>query len=138
MTEIYPIARVWSGHIPAAEAEGFHRHLLATGVAEVQAVEGNLGAIVLRRAEGGRVRFTLLTVWSDVEAVRRYSGSDINAAKLYPGDDRFGLEPDLRAAQHEILYPAHFHVTSTCTATGSDPVSGPDARELPPPPEEQP
>jgi hypothetical protein len=29
MTGGYPIARVWSGHVPAAEADGFHRHLLA-------------------------------------------------------------------------------------------------------------
>jgi imidazolonepropionase-like amidohydrolase len=35
----YPIARVWSGHVPAAEADGFHRHLLATGVADVRAVD---------------------------------------------------------------------------------------------------
>jgi hypothetical protein len=124
MMDSCPIARVWSGHVPAAEAEGFHQHLLATGVAEVRAVEGNLGAIVLRRTEGGRVRFTLLTVWSDADAVRRYAGDDIDAARLYPGDDRFGLVPERRAAQHDILYPAHIRVASA--TRGGRPDSPPE------------
>ena len=105
----HPIARVWSGHVPSAQAEGFHRHLLATGVAEAHAVEGNLGASVLRRTEGDRVRFTLLTIWSDAEAVRRFAGDDVDAARLYPGDDRFGLMPEHRATLHDIVQPERIH-----------------------------
>jgi hypothetical protein len=40
--EHYMILRSWHGIVPIEKAESFKRHLLATGVADVKAISGNL------------------------------------------------------------------------------------------------
>jgi hypothetical protein len=97
------IVREWSGHVPADQADGFHEHLLRTGIAEAQATEGFVDSILLRRADGDRIRFTLLTQWVDMEAVRRYAGKDADAARVFPGDERFGLVPDRTVTHRQAL-----------------------------------
>jgi heme-degrading monooxygenase HmoA len=97
------IAREWSGTVPTERAAGFHEHLLATGIAEAETIDGFLGATVLRRDEGGRARFTLVTCWVDESAVRHFAGTDDDTARLYPGDEQFGLLPDRTATHHKVM-----------------------------------
>lgn len=83
------IVREWSGHVPADQADGFHEYLLRTGIAEAQATERFVDSILLRRADGDRIRFTLLTQWVDMEAVRRYAGEGwVYQARQQPSDLR--------------------------------------------------
>ena len=100
----HPVVRMWSGHVPSDRADAFREHLIANAVSEIQEIEGFLEATVLRRAEGDRARFTLLTTWTDYEAVRRFAGDDTQTARTYPGDEQFDLIADLDATHHELNY----------------------------------
>lgn len=99
-----PIVRVWSGHVPADQAEPFHEYLLANAVAEMRDIEGFREATVLHRADGDRVHITLMTTWADAEAIRRYAGAETGAARSYPDDERFGLVPDAHVDHFELAY----------------------------------
>jgi|CZCA01.1.fsa_nt_gi hypothetical protein len=96
-----PIARIWNGHVPLARQNSFLDHLRATGVADASRVEGYLGSLVLRRVDGERSWFTLLTFWRDEAAVRGFAPD--TTAVLYPGDAAFDLIPDGIATQSEIV-----------------------------------
>jgi heme-degrading monooxygenase HmoA len=89
------IARIWRCRVPRNHAAGFEAHLAATGVAESAALEGHLGAQILRSdTTGPDVEFRLITYWSSWDAIRRFAGEDVDKAVLYPGDEQYELVPD--------------------------------------------
>jgi heme-degrading monooxygenase HmoA len=103
MTPPHTIARIWSGRVPPEASERFVVHLAATGIAHAETVAGFRGALVLRRVEGDRVRFILVTFWRDQEAVRRFAGPDPDVAVRYSGDEQLALDPDEGALHYEVV-----------------------------------
>lgn len=89
------IARTWTGSVPADQADRFHEHLLATGVAEAEATDGYIDATILRGDAGDRVRFTLITCWADLAAARRFAGTDDDTARLYPATSGSAWHPTI-------------------------------------------
>lgn len=96
------IVRTWSGRVPLAHADLFHAHLLATGVADYRAQPGCHEVRLWRADEGAIARFTLVSIWSDMDAIRTYAGDEPEVAVLYPDDERFELVPD-RVVEHHAL-----------------------------------
>ena len=98
------VVRVWRGRVPLAHACAFHRHLIATGLHDAEALPGNLGALLLRRDEPRFASFTLLTLWENEAAIHQFvSGDDLEQARLYPGDEAFELVPDLQVQHHQVV-----------------------------------
>lgn len=97
------IARSWSGRVPLVHARDFHRHLLATGVADYRRTPGCFDVQLWRRDVDHWSTFLLLSVWSDLDAIRAYAGDAYETAVLYPGDDAFGLVPDRFVTHYEVL-----------------------------------
>lgn len=97
------IARIWHGITPAEKADDYHAFLQKTGIKDYQATEGNRGVIVMRRIEGDRAHFTLLTLWESEEAIRKFTGDDIEVARYYPEDADFLLEFEKHVMHHEVL-----------------------------------
>ncbi|MGH9230717.1 MAG: hypothetical protein ACRD07_18645 [Acidimicrobiales bacterium] len=44
---------------------------------------------MLQRHEGDRTEIIALSLWDSVEAIRAFAGDDIDAAVLYPEDERY-------------------------------------------------
>lgn len=91
------IARSWDGVTPAAQADEYADYVRRTGVTDLAATDGNLGVYLLRRREGGRARFRVLSLWDSMEGIRRFAGDDAERARYYPEDARFllALEPNV-------------------------------------------
>lgn len=96
------IVRHWHGVTMAPDAEAYTRYLDRTGVADYQAVPGNRGVIVLRRIEGDRAHFDILSFWDSLEAVRAFAGDDVTRARYYPEDDAYLLEREPSVTHHEV------------------------------------
>jgi len=92
------IARLWHGRTQAARADEYFEYLRRTGLEEYSKTEGNRGVYVLRRIEGDRADFILVSLWDSLDAIRRFSGPDIEKAVYYPEDRDFleELEPNVR------------------------------------------
>jgi heme-degrading monooxygenase HmoA len=86
------IARVWSGAVRTADADEYADYIRATGFAEYGQTPGNRGAWLLRRDADGRTEFVTLSLWDSVEAIRAFAGEDIEAAVLYPEDERYLID----------------------------------------------
>ena len=91
------IARSWDGVTPAAQADEYADYVQRTGITDLVATDGNLGVYLLRRREGDRARFRVLSLWESMEGIRRFAGDDPEKARYYPEDRRFllALEPNV-------------------------------------------
>jgi heme-degrading monooxygenase HmoA len=83
------IARIWRGVVRLDDADVYADYIRATGFAEYAETPGNRGAWMLRRDTGDRTEFLTLSLWDSADAIRAFAGDDIEAAVLYPEDERY-------------------------------------------------
>jgi heme-degrading monooxygenase HmoA len=100
------IVRAWHGETPATKADGYAAYLDRTGVPDYRATPGNRGVEVLRRVEGDRAHFLVITYWDSWAAVAAFAGADVTRARYYPEDAAYlvALEPTVT---HYELVAAH-------------------------------
>jgi len=97
------IARIWHGVVPRAKADAFFEFLRRTGLKEYRATRGNRGVYTLRRHEGERTHFLLVSLWESFEAIRAFAGPDVERAVYYPEDREFLLEMEPSVVHYELL-----------------------------------
>lgn len=97
------IARTWHGVVPAAKADAYFEYLNKTGLPDYRATPGNLGVTVLRRVEGDKAHFLLVSYWESMDAIRAFAGDDVEKAHYYPEDTAFLLELEPNAYHYEVL-----------------------------------
>ena len=100
------IARTWAGATRAADADVYLDYLKATGLGAYGATPGNRGVLALRRIEGDRAEFLILSLWESEEAIRRFAGDDIGRAVFYPEDDRFLVAREEHVNHYEVAFRA--------------------------------
>jgi heme-degrading monooxygenase HmoA len=98
------IARTWAGATRAADADAYLDYLHATGLADYRGTPGNRGVLALRRIEGERAEFLLITLWESEDAIRGFAGDDIGRAVFYPEDDRFLVAREERVNHYEVVF----------------------------------
>lgn len=97
------IARAWHGAVPRAKADAYYRQLQRTGLKEYRATRGNRGVFVLRRDEGERTHYLLVSLWESFDAIRAFAGPDVDRAVYYPEDRDFLLEMEPSVRHYEVL-----------------------------------
>lgn len=97
------IARLWHGAVPEARGDAYLEYLERTGLPDYRATPGNRGVQVLRRTEGGRAHFLLITLWESWDAIRAFAGDDPERARYYPEDAEFLLELEPRVTHYEVV-----------------------------------
>ena len=99
------IARVWHGVVPLEKADGYGEYLADSdrGVRDYQRVPGNRGVCLLRRVDGDRFHFLLMSLWDSREAIEAYAGPDIDRAQYFPYDRDCLLEPEPSVVHYEVM-----------------------------------
>ena len=98
------IARSWRGVTAAHDADAYVDYLQQTGLTEFRQTEGNRGALALRRVDGERAEFVVLSLWESEVAIRRFAGENIEQAVFYPEDERFLIERDNVVTHYEVVF----------------------------------
>jgi len=96
------IARTWTGAVRRADADDYAEDIRETGFAEYGQTARNRGAWLLRRDEREQTQFIARSLWESADAIRAFVGDDIEAAVLYPVDERY-LIGDHAVAHYEIV-----------------------------------
>ena len=96
------IARIWRGATREADAEAYVEYLRGTGLKEYRETPGNKGAWVLWRVADGRAEFLTLSFWESKEAIRGFTGGDVEPAVFYPKDDRYLVERDTTVRHFQV------------------------------------
>jgi heme-degrading monooxygenase HmoA len=97
------IARTWRGAVRAEDADAYLDYLEATGLKEYRETPGNGGVFALRRIEGDRCEYLIVSLWDSLEAVKRFAGEEPERAVFYPEDDRFLVDRDLTSTHYEVV-----------------------------------
>ena len=95
-------ARVWRGATSAADGDAYAAYLADTGVRDYRKTPGNRGVLVLRQQADDRARFTVVSLWDSLDAIRAFAGDEPERAVFYPEDDRFLVERDLTVNHYEV------------------------------------
>jgi heme-degrading monooxygenase HmoA len=96
------IARTWTGTVRTTDADEYADYIRETGFAEYGQTPGNRGAWLLRRDHDGTTEFTTLSLWDTVDAIRAFAGDDIEAAVLYPEDERYLIDGGTQIRHYEV------------------------------------
>jgi heme-degrading monooxygenase HmoA len=97
------IARIWRGAVRTHDADEYARYIRDTGFAEYGRTEGNRGAWMLRRDEGGETEFITLSMWESRNSIEAFAGEDIEAAVLYPEDERYLIDGTSSVVHYEVV-----------------------------------
>ena len=97
------IARTWRGAVRAEDADAYLDYLEATGLKEYRETPGNRGVFALRRIDGDRCEYLIVSLWDSLDAVKRFAGEEPEKAVFYPEDDRFLVDRDLTPSHHEVV-----------------------------------
>jgi hypothetical protein len=65
------------GGVRAPDADVCTSSIQEAGLRAYRSAEGNRGVTVLRRIEGDRCEFLLITLWDSIEAVKAFAGDDV-------------------------------------------------------------
>ena len=98
------IARMWHGMAPEAVADEYQDYIYKTGIPGLKSTPGNLGVMILRRTENGRVHFLLTSFWESSEAILRFAGPDIEKARYYPDDEKYLMELEPTVTHYEVIF----------------------------------
>ena len=101
------ITRIWRGWTTDANAAAYE-HLLTgeifPGIAR-RKIEGYLGISLLRREQGAEVEFVTIMWFTNLAAVRAFSGSDYEVAVVPPKARALLSRFDERSAHYETVRP---------------------------------
>ena len=96
------IARIWRGRTLTAKADEYERYLNSSGIERIRATAGNLGVTVLRRADGEKTEFLVMSLWESIDAVKRFAGADYEKAVVLPRDREYLLEVEPNVLHYEV------------------------------------
>ena len=101
------ITRIWRGWTTeenAAAYEGLLIREIFPGIAK-RRIDGYLGISLLKRAQGSEVEFVTIMWFTNLEAVRAFSGSDYEVAVVPPKARALLSRFDERSAHYETVKP---------------------------------
>jgi heme-degrading monooxygenase HmoA len=98
------IARIWHGKTTIDKADAYmEEYFHKTGLPDYQAMEGNLGVLVLWQDEGEQAEFLMITLWESEGDIQKFAGDDINKARYYPEDHRYFATLEPNVAHFDVL-----------------------------------
>ena len=95
------VARIWHGRTLTSKADEYQRYLEASGVARILKTQGNHGVEVLRKADGPRTDFIVISYWESIDAVKRFAGADFEKAVIMDRDKEFLIEVEPNVVHYD-------------------------------------
>jgi heme-degrading monooxygenase HmoA len=98
------IVRTWHGRTSLSDADAYESFMKERAAPDYASVEGLKQLFFTRRDEGQIAHFLLVTVWDNMDAVKKFAGDDPAKAKYYPEDDRYLLEKEAHSLNHQVFF----------------------------------
>ncbi|HUM06732.1 MAG TPA: hypothetical protein VLT90_14795 [Terriglobales bacterium] len=96
------IARIWHGWTRPVDADAYETLLRDDMFPSIRQVAGSRGAYLLRRDANGEVEFVTITLFTSLDAVRRFAGTDYETAVLHPKAHDLLSRYDAKSEHYEI------------------------------------
>jgi hypothetical protein len=96
------IARMWHGWTKPQNADAYENLLRDHMFPSMRRIDGFVDACLLRRPAGEEVEFVTVTMFTSLEAVRRFAGEDYETAVLHPQAAGLLSRYDPKSVHYEI------------------------------------
>ena len=100
------IARVWRAWAQPEQASAYEQHFTTSVQAELRAVEGFVGAQLLRRQVGEEVESMAITTWTSMAIIHGFAGEDVERAVVAPEAQRILSRYEDRVTHYEVVFAA--------------------------------
>jgi heme-degrading monooxygenase HmoA len=97
------IARHWRGVAKRECADAYVDHLQSETFPQLVQLPGFHDASILRRDAPQGVEFLIVTVWTSLDAIRCFAGSDIESAVVPQKVQDMMIEYDRRTRHYEVV-----------------------------------
>ena len=99
------IVRLWRGEAATpAKARAYFEHVTGTVFPALKALAGHVDAWLLRREVGTKTEFLAMTLWTSLEAIKAFSGGDIDVAIVEPEGRAALSDFDGFARHYEVAF----------------------------------
>ena len=92
---------MWHGVTPASKADEYLEYLRQTGEDDCRKTERNRGVVVMHKIQEDKAHFLFLSFWESYDAIRKFSGENIERAVYYPKDKEYLLELEPNVTHYE-------------------------------------
>jgi heme-degrading monooxygenase HmoA len=96
------IARMWHGWTKPQNADAYEDLLRNEMFPSMRRIQGFEGAYLLRRVAGDEVEFVTVTLFTSLDAVRRFAGDNYETAVLHPQAAGLLSRYDAKSVHYEI------------------------------------
>jgi heme-degrading monooxygenase HmoA len=97
------ISRIWHGWTKPEDADTYERMLRDEVLPGIHRVGGYQGAYLLRRDSGNETEFVTITLFENLDAVRRFAGEDYSRAVIHEPARRLFTRFDERSVHYETV-----------------------------------
>jgi heme-degrading monooxygenase HmoA len=97
------IARVSCGWTRSWDADAYARYLIATTIPPCRGAPGNRAAYLLRRGDGDRTEFVIISLWDSLAVMRAFTGENGHQPPLPADDARFLIGGALTVMHYETI-----------------------------------
>jgi heme-degrading monooxygenase HmoA len=98
-----PIARIWRGHVRAADADAYQKLLDEAGVQKIRKIAGNAGVQMFRRDEGTTTEFVVISYWKTAADIKNFTGPDWEKVHPLAEDPKFLVPPAATVEHYEVV-----------------------------------
>ena len=98
------IARIWHGVVPVSKTDEYLDYIKKTGIPDYKKVSGNIEVFVLKRTEGDKSHFYVLSLWDSKESIVEFAGDDYEVAQYYPDDIKYLTEFEPFAKHYDVIF----------------------------------
>jgi len=98
------IARVWRGRTTTENADAYLDFLAGTIFPGLAKISGHCAAYVMRRPLEGGTEFVVTTLWSSMDAIRRFAGENPDAPVVEPRAHQLLEEYDDFVSHFDLVY----------------------------------
>jgi len=98
------IVRMWKARSTVEKTDDYVQHATKKVFPALRAIEGHLGAYLLRRAVDGAIELVVLTLWESMQAVRKFAGSEPQNAVVEPEARAVLTSFDQSVTHFEVVY----------------------------------
>lgn len=98
------IMRLWHGEVSLEKADAYEKFMIERAAPDYGSVEGLKKLYFQRRDEDSKAHFLLVTIWTSMDAIKKFAGENPELAKYYPEDDDFLLSKEKHSTMYDIFY----------------------------------
>ncbi len=98
------IMRLWHGEVSLEKADEYQQFMIDKAAPDYSSIDGLLNLSFQRKDDTDKAHFLLVTLWDNIESIKKFAGEQPDIAKYYLEDDNFLLSKEKYTTMYDVFY----------------------------------